>query len=112
MESRRTKIEKVRIVETAAVTALGNTLQDTWARIIKGDSGIGPIRRFPVETYESHIAATISDLRPMQERSIILGLIERLLAGLVTHNGVSCRRYFYYSFLVQIFLSYHPIMRE
>jgi 3-oxoacyl-(acyl-carrier-protein) synthase len=82
MESRRTKIEKVRIVETAAVTALGNTLQDTWARIIKGDSGIGPIRRFPVETYESHIAATISDLRPMQERSIILGLIERLLAGL------------------------------
>ncbi len=82
MESRRTEIEKVRIVETAAVTALGNTLQDTWARIIKGDSGIGPIRRFPVETYESHIAATISDLRPMQERSIILGLIERLLAGL------------------------------
>ena len=45
MESRRTEIEKVSIVETAAVTALGNTLQDTWTRIIKGDSGIGPIQQ-------------------------------------------------------------------
>jgi 3-oxoacyl-[acyl-carrier-protein] synthase II len=82
MEIRRTEIEKICIVDTAAVTALGNTLQDTWARIIKGDSGIGPIHRFPVETYESRIAATISDLRPIQERSIIHSLIERLLAGL------------------------------
>jgi 3-oxoacyl-(acyl-carrier-protein) synthase len=74
--------ETVRIVETAAVTALGNTLQDTWTRIVKGDSGIGPILRFPVETYESRIAATITDLCPIQKRSIILSLIERLLAGL------------------------------
>jgi 3-oxoacyl-[acyl-carrier-protein] synthase II len=73
---------KIHIVDTAAVTALGNTLQDTWTRIIKGDSGIGPIHRFSVETYESRIAAMISDLRPIQERSIIYSLIERLLAGL------------------------------
>ena len=82
MESRRTEIETVCIVEAAVVTALGNTLRDTWGRIIKGDSGIGPIQRFPVKTYESRIAATISDLRPIQERSIIYSLIERLLTGL------------------------------
>jgi 3-oxoacyl-(acyl-carrier-protein) synthase len=82
MESRRTKIEKINIVETAAVTALGNTLKDTWTRIIKGNSGIGQIQRFPVETYDSRIAATICDLRPIHERSIIYSLIERLLAGL------------------------------
>jgi len=82
MESRRTEIETVRIIDAAAVTALGNTLEDSWTRIIKGDSGIGPIHRFPVETYESRIAATIGDLRPAQERSIVWSLIERLLAGL------------------------------
>ncbi len=82
MESGRTEIEKVRIVETAAVTALGNTLEDSWTRIINGDSGIGQMQRFPVETRESRIAAGIGDLRPAQERSIVLGLIERLLTGL------------------------------
>ena len=82
MESRRTKIENICIVETAVTTALGNTLQDTWTGIVKGYSGIGPIRRFPVETYESPIAATIKDLSPVPERSIIYSLIERLLAGL------------------------------
>ncbi len=44
MEIRRAEIKKVSIVDTAVVTALGNTLQDTWKRIIKGDSGIGPIQ--------------------------------------------------------------------
>ena len=82
MESRRTEIEKICIIETAVVTALGNTLQDTWTGIVKGDSGIGPILRFPVETYEGPIAATIKDLSPIPERSIIYSLIERLLAGL------------------------------
>ena len=82
MESRRTEIENICIVDTAAVTALGNTLEDSWTRIVKGESGIRPIHRFPVETYESRIAATVGDLRPVQERSIILGLIERLCTGL------------------------------
>ncbi|MBA4389731.1 MAG: beta-ketoacyl synthase [Syntrophus sp. (in: bacteria)] len=82
MEIRRAEIKKVCIVDTAVVTALGNTLQDTWKRLIKGDSGIGPIKRFPVGTYDSRIAATVDDLRPIQDRSIIYDLIGRLLAGL------------------------------
>ena len=82
MEIRRAEIKKVSIVDTAVVTALGNTLRDTWKRLMKGDSGIGPIKRFPVETYGSHIAATIADLCSIQERSIVDDLIGRLLAGL------------------------------
>jgi len=82
MGSGRIEIETVHIIDAVAVTALGNTLQDTWTRIIKGESGAGPIRRFPVEAYESHIAATINDLSAVQGRSIIYSLIERLLAGL------------------------------
>jgi len=82
MESGRTEIETVHIVDAVAVTALGNTLEDTWKRIIKGERGVSPICRFPVETYESRIAATINDLSVAQGRSIICSLIERLLAGL------------------------------
>lgn len=82
MEIRRTEIKKVSIVDTAVVTALGNTLRDTWKRLIGGDSGIGPIRRFPVETYDSCIAATVNDLHSIQERSIVFDLIGRLLTGL------------------------------
>lgn len=82
MEIRRSDIKKVSIVDTAVVTALGNNLQDTWRRLIKGDSGIGLIKRFSAETYGSRIAATIDDLRSMQERSIIDDLIGRLLRGL------------------------------
>jgi 3-oxoacyl-[acyl-carrier-protein] synthase II len=71
------------------VTALGNTLQDTWRRLVKGNSGVGPVHRFPVEAYESRIAATINDLPAEKERSIIYGLIERVLAGLenVPHDA-------------------------
>lgn len=82
MEIRRVEIKKVCIVDTAVVTALGNNLQDTWKRLIKGDSGIGPIKRFPVGTYGSRIAVTVDDLRSIQDRSIIHDLIGRLLAGL------------------------------
>jgi 3-oxoacyl-(acyl-carrier-protein) synthase len=82
MEIRRAEIKKVSIVDTAVVTALGGTLQDTWKRLIQGDSGIGPIKRFSIETYDSRIAATVDDLRSIQERSIIDDLIGRLLDGL------------------------------
>jgi 3-oxoacyl-(acyl-carrier-protein) synthase len=82
MEIRRAEIKKVSIVDTAVVTALGKTLRDTWRRLIQGDSGIGPIKRFSVEMYDSRIAATIDDLCSIQERSIIDDLIGRLLAGL------------------------------
>lgn len=89
MESGRTEIETVHIVDAVTVTALGNTLQDTWKRVVKGDNGAGPVRRFPVGAYESHIAATINDLPAEKGRSVICGLIERVLAGLkdVPHDA-------------------------
>ena len=80
MEDREAEINPVRIVDVGAVTALGDTLQDTWRGVVKGKTAIGAVSRFPVEAYPSKIAACIKGLQPDEGRSIIHALIERLVA--------------------------------
>lgn len=47
-----------------------------------GESGIKPIRRFPVRSYNSSIAACIKDLEPTGNRSMIYEMLDRLFTTL------------------------------
>jgi 3-oxoacyl-[acyl-carrier-protein] synthase II len=52
---------KKRIVVTgvAAITPLGNDTQTSWNRLIKGESGIGPISRFDSKDHDTKIAGEV-----------------------------------------------------
>lgn len=82
MENRGTTIEKIWIARAEIVTALGNSLQETWERLIGGFCGIGTIHRFAADKYSNPIGACIRDLAPSPDRSMICSLLEKLLLKL------------------------------
>jgi len=72
---------RIVVTDAAAVTALGNSQEELWQRLMAGETAIRPIRRFPVdqEHYKAKIAAHIDDLKPANNRTMLLGLLDRLL---------------------------------
>jgi len=58
------KLSKRRVVITGlgALTSVGNTVEDTWANLKAGKSGIGSIEHFDVSAYSTHFAGCIKDL--------------------------------------------------
>ncbi len=66
------------ITNASVVTALGNTLQETWIGLMAGKTAIKPVNRFPVSNYNSRIAACIDDLKPFGFASMIYSLLDRL----------------------------------
>jgi len=59
-------VEKRRVVITGvgAVTPLGNTAEETWEAICKGESDIGPITRFDASDFPTRIAAEVKGFAP------------------------------------------------
>ena len=59
-------MENRRVVVTGmgAVTPLGNNVKDTWAAMLAGKCGIGPITKFDTENYKVHLAAEVRDFEP------------------------------------------------
>jgi 3-oxoacyl-[acyl-carrier-protein] synthase II len=59
-------IERRRVVVTGvgAVTPLGNTAEETWEAICKGDSGVGVITRFAASDFATRIAAEVKGFEP------------------------------------------------
>jgi 3-oxoacyl-[acyl-carrier-protein] synthase II len=59
-------MEKRRVVITGlgAVTPLGLTAEETWANLLQGKSGIGPITQFDVSDMPSQIAGCVKDFNP------------------------------------------------
>ena len=59
-------LEKRRVVVTGvgAVTPLGNTAEETWEAICKGESGIGAITRFDASSFSTRIAAEVKGFEP------------------------------------------------
>ena len=60
------------------MTALGKDLDALWSRLIQGDSGIKPVGRFPVSSFNSKVAACIDDLESFVVRSMVYELLDRL----------------------------------
>lgn len=69
----------VHITDAVAVTALGDNLNALWRKILDGVSAIKPVSRFPVDNYNSKIAACIQSLKPVGTRSMIQSFLDRLL---------------------------------
>lgn len=60
------------------MTALGKDLNTLWNILLKGASGIKPVRRFPVSSYNSGIAACIEDLESSSAGSMVYEMLDRL----------------------------------
>lgn len=56
--------ERVVVTGLGAISPLGNDVASTWAGILAGRSGIGPITLFDPEGYDARIAGEVSDFRP------------------------------------------------
>ncbi len=57
---------RVVVTGMGAITPLGNDLPTTWAGIVAGRSGVGPITRFDATEYRSRIAAEVKNFDPTQ----------------------------------------------
>lgn len=57
---------RVVVTGMGAITPVGLTVEDYWASLIGGKSGLGPITRFDCEGYPATIAAEVNDFDPKQ----------------------------------------------
>jgi 3-oxoacyl-[acyl-carrier-protein] synthase II len=55
---------RVVVTGVGAVTPLGNTAEETWEAVCKGDSGIGAITRFDASGFSTRIAAEVKRFEP------------------------------------------------
>ncbi|MCD6461061.1 beta-ketoacyl-ACP synthase II [bacterium] len=58
------KPRRVVITGMGLITPVGNTVDEFWASICEGKSGVGKITRFSVEKFSTKIAAEIKDFDP------------------------------------------------
>ena len=56
--------ERVVVTGMGAVTPLGNDVESTWAGLISGKSGIGPIQAFDASAFSTQIAGEVKDFNP------------------------------------------------
>ncbi len=59
----RATTDRRRVVITGMgwVTPLGRDIETAWARLVRGDCAIGPVRRFNAETFSTNFAAQCDD---------------------------------------------------
>jgi 3-oxoacyl-[acyl-carrier-protein] synthase II len=53
-------MRRVVITGLGTVNALGNDVETTWSRLLRGDSGVGPITRFDTKDHVVHFAASVT----------------------------------------------------
>lgn len=52
---------RVVVTGVGAVTPLGNSIEETWAGILDGKSGVGPLTRVDAEKFPAKVAAEVKD---------------------------------------------------
>ena len=59
---------KKRVVVTGlgAVTPLGNSVEETWKKIVEGQSGVGPLTRRNAEKFPVKVAAEATEFDPTE----------------------------------------------
>ena len=62
----RTDSQRVVVTGLGAVTPLGNDISTSWASLLAGRSGVGPLTRFDGSELKSRIAAEVKDFDPTQ----------------------------------------------
>jgi 3-oxoacyl-[acyl-carrier-protein] synthase II len=55
--------ERVVITGVGWVTPLGHDVEQVWARLLRGESGMGPVSRFDASTFATNFAAEVRDFR-------------------------------------------------
>lgn len=66
-------LRRVAVTGLGAITTLGFEVEEFWKRLLSGESGIGPIRRFDSSTFKVHFGGEISSfvasqLLPLPEK--------------------------------------------
>jgi 3-oxoacyl-[acyl-carrier-protein] synthase II len=56
--------ERIVVTGLGLITPLGNDVPSTWAALVAGKSGVGPITQFDPSEYKTHIAAEVKDFDP------------------------------------------------
>jgi len=74
-------MNKVLIANTAIVTALGDTLEETWNNIYHGKSALSEVDRFPIHKFNGSQAACIPYLTETDDNKIIC-LLNKLIPKL------------------------------
>jgi len=55
---------RVVVTGVGAVTPLGTGVERSWQRLLKGESGVGPITKFDTAGFKTRIAAELKDFNP------------------------------------------------
>lgn len=58
-------MRRVVITGLGLVTPLGNNVPDSWAAILRGQSGMGPITKFDIEKFSVKFAAEVKNFDPL-----------------------------------------------
>lgn len=66
-------MRRVVVTGLGAVTPVGNNVADTWASLLAGKHGIGPITKFDTTDYKATLAAEVKDFDPLltMDRSFV-----------------------------------------
>lgn len=75
-------MNKVYVVDTEAVTGLGNSVGETWEKLVAGKTAFKPVTRFATDNYNSNLAAIIEDLKRSEGESLIHPLVEKITSRL------------------------------
>ncbi|MGB2984504.1 MAG: beta-ketoacyl synthase N-terminal-like domain-containing protein [Phycisphaerae bacterium] len=70
------------VVESAIACALGNTLEEAWPRLCRGESAIDPVATFETDRLDYHRAACVRGLETGSEPNLICALMRRALTQL------------------------------
>ncbi len=52
-------MRRVAITGLGTINSLGNDVETSWARMLRGENGVGPIRRFDTKDHTVHFAASV-----------------------------------------------------